>query len=93
MKNPTPGENFKQKSKEVSDLMQFIYEYGLKANCSKVRQSCLYKMKAKNIRQETAKDKENHIRLFLQNLLHGFFCWSPLAFCKEKGHIAGVDNV
>ena len=35
MKNPTPGENFKQKSKEVSDLMQFIYEYGLKANCSK----------------------------------------------------------
>ena len=35
IKNEIPGENLKQKSKEVRDLMQFIYEYGLKANCSK----------------------------------------------------------
>ena len=58
MKNPTPGENFKQKSKEVSDLMQFIYEYGLKANCRKVRQNCLYKMKAKNIRHADQRDSK-----------------------------------
>ena len=41
--------------------------------------------------KETAKDKENHIRLFLQNLLHGFFfVGPPLLIVKKRDTLLGL---